>query len=216
VADQRNALAHVLWIGGGSCVGKTTLSRLLAGKYDLKIYNLDWHHVREHRQRPGPHVTQWERWSMDERWVLPSVPELLERTVAIWEEQFALVLQDLLALPTTRPIVAEGPGAFPWCVAPLLRSREQAVFLVPTAAVRDRVRAAREHGASRFDNQTSDPDRARSNLRQRDLLLNARLVAACQALGIRWIDVDEGLALDATLSLVEEHFRSHLPLTLNV
>ena len=76
------------------------------------------------------------------------------------------------------------------------------------------VRAAREHGASRFDNQTSDPDRARSNLRQRDLLLNARLVAACQALGLRWIDVDEGLALDATLSLVEEHFRSHLPLTL--
>jgi uridine kinase len=46
VAEQ---LAYVLWIGGGPCAGKTTLSRLLAGKYDFRIYNLDWHYTLEDR-----------------------------------------------------------------------------------------------------------------------------------------------------------------------
>src|SRR5437773_5002709 len=50
---MRARLAHVLWIGGGPQAGKTTLSRLLAGKWDLKIYNLDWHAVRDHDRRDG-------------------------------------------------------------------------------------------------------------------------------------------------------------------
>jgi adenylylsulfate kinase-like enzyme len=65
VDDVRKRLSHVLWIGGGPCVGKTTLARLLAGKYDLKIYNLDWHAVREHTLRPGTAAAAFARLSMD-------------------------------------------------------------------------------------------------------------------------------------------------------
>jgi len=135
--DVRARLSHVLWIGGGPRVGKTTLSRLLAGKWDLKIYNLDWHAVRDHDLRPGTAVAAFQRLSMDERWAVPSAVALLERSIALWEEGFVSVLEDLLALPTSRTIVAEGPGAFPWCVAPLLSSPRQAIFLVPTPERRD-------------------------------------------------------------------------------
>src|SRR2546428_146960 len=212
----RTALAHILWLGGGARTGKTTLSRLLAGKYDLKIYNLDWHQVRQHRERLDPvrhpFSLAWERATMDERWVLPNVEELVERTVASWTEGFGLVVEDLLGLPRSRMVLAEGPGAFPWCVAPLLTSPRQAIFLVPTPRFRDAVLARRLSGSTRgpFDG-TSDPELARASLRSRDLALATRISESCHALGLRCEEMNGSLDLAAAGALLEEHFRPYLP-----
>lgn len=216
MTDLRDALSHVLWIGGGPRVGKTTLSRLLAGKFDLKIYNLDWHQVREHHERSGEADAWWQQRSMDERWVQPSPQELLERSIAAWNEGFPLVLEDLLALPRSRPIVADGPGAFPWCVAPVVRSFRQAIFLVPTPELRDSVAARRSRGDPQFGDDTSDPERARSNIRTRDGLLGERIAQSCRELGLRCELMDGSRDLDDSLALLEEHFRPHLPATYNV
>ena len=214
---MRARLAHVLWIGGGPQAGKTTLSRLLAGKWDLKIYNLDWHAVREHAGRPGAAVTEFQRLSMDERWAVPSADQLLERSVTIWQDGFTLVLDDLLALPDSRSIIAEGPGAFPWCVAPLLSSAQQAIFLVPTPERREVV-ATRRWGSGQRERfpGIAERERALTNIRARDALLDARIVSSCAALGLRCERLDGSLDLDASLALVEDHFRDHLPTTPNV
>jgi hypothetical protein len=217
VEDVRARLAHVLWIGGGPCVGKTTLSRLLAGKWDLKIYNLDWHAVRAHELVRTPTIDAFRRLSMDDRWVAPSVDHLVARAIAIWEESFALVLDDLLALPRSRTIVAEGPGAFPWRVAPLISSSRQAIFLVPTRERRDIV-ASRRWGAGQLERFPGiiEHERALTNVSARDDLLDARIVSSCAELGLRCERIDGSLDLDASLALVEEHFREHLPATPNV
>src|SRR5947199_6261219 len=86
LSDLREALSHVLWIGGGPQAGKSTLSRLLAGKWDLKIYNLDWHQVREHVARAGPREHAFAALSMDARWAEPTPAALVERSVTIWED----------------------------------------------------------------------------------------------------------------------------------
>jgi hypothetical protein len=217
VVDLRQELSHVLWIGGGPQAGKTTLSRQLAGKYDLRIYNLDWHGPREHRERLGPRAAAFGRLSMDERWVHPSVADLVERSIAIWNESFRLVIDDLLALPRSRPILAEGPGAFPWCVAPLVRSPRQAIFLVPNGTVRGRV-AERRWGPgqiTRFGDTITDLPRALANVGARDAVIDERIVAACAELGLRCERIDGSLDLDASLELIEEHFRPRLPSTVN-
>jgi hypothetical protein len=218
VVDLRQELSHVLWIGGGPQAGKTTISRLLAGKYDLRIYNLDWHGARDHRSRSGPLAAAFSRLSMDERWVHPDVTELVDRSIAIWTERFALVLQDLLALPRSRTIIAEGPGAFPWCIAPLIRSPRQAVFLAPNGQVREQV-AERRWGigqTARFGDTITDLPRALSNLRARDALIDERIAASCAELGLRCERVDGSRDLDATLELIEDQLRPHLPETVNV
>ena len=219
---MRARLAHVLWIGGGPQAGKTTLSRLLAGKWDLKIYNLDWHAVREHAVpehalRPGSAARAFTRLSMDERWALPSPVEILERSIAVWQEGFALVVTDLLALPRSRTIVAEGPGAFPWSVAPLLSSAQQAIFLVPTRERRDIV-AERRWGTGQLERfpGIGDRERALINVSARDALLDARIVSSCAELGLRCERFDGSLDLDDSLALLEGHFREHLPATPNV
>jgi hypothetical protein len=219
VDDIRDRLAHVLWIGGAPNVGKTTLARLLAGKYDLKIYNSDWHHVREHRDRPGGLPAGWDELTMDQRWVHPSPRELADREIASWTARFPLVMEDLRALPDTRRIVAEGPSLFPWCVAPLVRSARQAIFLVPTPDFRKRVLARRHRDTplgERPDGRTSDPERARENIAGRDALLSARISASCDELGLRWVRVDGTCDLDDTIALLEQHFGPHLPSQPNV
>ncbi len=198
------------------------MSRLLAGKWDLKIYNLDWHAVREHAVpehalRPGTAAAAFTRLSMDERWAVPGPVALLERSIAVWQEGFALVLEDLLALPGSRTIVAEGPGAFPWCVAPLLSSARQAIFLVPTRERRDIV-AARRWGSGQLERFPGiiERERALTNVSARDALLDARIVSSCAELGLRCERLDGSLDLDDSLALVEDHFREHLPVTPNV
>lgn len=198
------------------------MSRLFAGKWDLKIYNLDWHAVRdhavpEHALRPGTAIAAFTRLSMDERWAVPSPVDLLERSIAVWQEGFALVLEDLLALPRSRTIVAEGPGAFPWRVAPLLSSTRQALFLVPTRERRD-IAAARRWGVGqqgRFPGIV-ERERALANVSARDALLDARIVSSCAELGLRCERLDGSLDLDDSLALVEDQFRGFLPATPNV
>jgi hypothetical protein len=217
VDDLRARLAHVLWIGGGPQAGKTTLSRLLAGKWDLKIYNLDWHSVHEPALRPGPEVAAFKRLSMDERWAVPSAFDLLKRSIAVWQEGFAVVIKDLLALPRSRTIVAEGPGALPWCVAPLLSSARQALFLVPTPERREIV-ASRRWGAGQVERFPGIVERehALKKVSARDVLLDARIMSSCADLGLRCERFDGSLDLDDSLALVEDHFRERLPATPNV
>ncbi len=214
---MRERLSHVLWIGGGPQAGKTTLSRLLAGKWDLKIYNLDWHAVREHDLRSRPAAAAFSRLSIDERWAVPTVQHLVERSIAIWQEGFALVLRDLMALPRSRTIVAEGPGAFPWCVAPVIRSPTQALFLVPTRDWRE-VAATRRWGRGQVARLPGIVDRegALANISARDEILDARIASSCAELGLRCEGVDGSRDLDASLDLLEEQFRPHLPRLPNV
>jgi len=217
LTDLRDALAHVLWIGGGPQAGKTTLSRLLAGKWDLKIYNLDWHGVREHETRPTPAIAAFAAQSMDERWALPEVADLVTRAIEFWESNFELVIGDLLAMPRGRTIVAEGPRALPWCVAPTIRSPRQAIFLVPTRERRETV-ATRRWGPGQIERFPGIKDRegALAKHAQRDALLDERIEASCRDLGLRCERVDGSRDLDASIALLEEQFGPYLPATPNV
>lgn len=217
VTELRDALSHVVWIGGGPQAGKSTLARLLAGKWDLKIYDLDWHLGREHRARAGPRASAFGRLSMDERWALPSVDALVARTTAIWEEVFGLVVEDLLALPSSRTVVAEGPGAPPWLVANVISTPRQAIFLVPNAAQRRNVEE-RRFGPGQIRRFPGIVDRATAlaKLRERDAILDARVIAACGDLDLRHEVIDGRTDLLETLGVVEDQFRRFLPSTPNV
>jgi hypothetical protein len=206
-------------VGGAPRVGKSTLCRLLAGKWDLKIYNFDWHNVREHRGRGGPASRWWDERTPNERWIVPSPEELLERSITSWEEDFALVIEDLRALPQDRTVLVDGPGAFPWLVGPNIEDPRQAIFLIPT---RERWQAVFDRrwrdlpADSRFGHDTSNQEMATRKLRERDFGLAARIARSCTELGLRSVELDGSLDLDDSIALLEEHFRPHLLAVPNV
>jgi len=215
--DLRESLSHVLWIGGGPQAGKTTLSRFLAGKWDLRIYNLDWRGVHVLGDRQGPKVTAFKELSMDERWAVPAPSDMAVRDIATWEERFEVVVEELTQLSRERIIVAEGPGAFPWLVAPLISSPRQAIYLVPTPARRDAV-AQRRWGSGQIQRFPGivDRERAVTKVADRDVLIDARIVASCRELGLRCEMVDGSRDLDASLAMIEDQFSPYLPATPNV
>jgi hypothetical protein len=204
-------LAHLLWIGGAPDAGKTTIARLLAERRHWQWYSCD-SHTQNHIARADP--TQLPATyaklgkSIDQRWVQPTPAELLRAIVAINEERFPLILADLRALPARPMILVEGPSLHPQLVAPLLTSRHQAVWLVPTeefalasVARRDKLRGS---------DRSSDPERYRRNVLERNRLFAGYIRREVAAQGGALIEVDGAQTVEEVAQRVAEHFAPYL------
>jgi adenylylsulfate kinase-like enzyme len=53
MADLKDQLAHILWMGGSPCSGKTSIADLLADQYSLVVYHVD-EMFDEHQRRVRP------------------------------------------------------------------------------------------------------------------------------------------------------------------
>ncbi len=201
-------LAHVLWIGGSPAAGKSTIARMLAREYGLTLYDFDRHepvHVERRMAAASlyPAYTSFLALTMDQRWLLRSADEMAAQVIALWTERFRLVVDDLRALPTTSPIVAEGPGLFPNCVQPVIADANQAIWLVPTPAFCRTVRLKRD--ADAFVD-TSNPAQALDNLIERDILLAAHVKRRAVDLDVTVLEVDGATSIDEMATKVERHF----------
>jgi 2-phosphoglycerate kinase len=199
-------LRHVRWIGGGSGAGKSTIARRLAADYGLHLYSCDpmqAEHTRRSNPANHPLLHDFLAMDMDERWV-NRPPAVMAKTFHGFQgEGFDLILEDLLALPEAPPILAEGYKLLPQLVSPLLTGPNQAVWLVPTPQFR---RAALEMRGSTWDipRQTSNPERALSNLLARDELFSDEVIKQAAALQLRVIEVDGSLGVDEAMQRVAE------------
>jgi len=114
-------LSHILWIGGSPCAGKSSITRLLAQQYNLQTYSCDDHYEAHlNRAAPDKHPLMSNAAGMtwNEVWMRP-IETLITRELAFYREEFEMVIEDLLALPRTTPIIAEGAALLPECVSPL-------------------------------------------------------------------------------------------------
>jgi 2-phosphoglycerate kinase len=197
-------LEHVVWIGGGSAAGKSTVARRLADEYGLQLYATDdemSRHAAALTADQAPYLARFMAMTMDERW-LDRSPELMLDTFPWFRgEGFDLIVEDLLRTPSATPVVAEGFRLLPHLVAPLLTDIHKAVWLLPTPAFR---RAAIESRGTTWDiaGRTSRPPRALENLLARDRLFTERLGGEARRLGLHVVPVDIGTTRDALVSHV--------------
>jgi hypothetical protein len=170
----REALSHVLWIGGATDTGKTTISQTVAERYGFQVYHYD-RHDRSQMERLAQRFPRYRAFleaSLDERWVIPEPEELLRFLLCSFQDRFPLVVEDLLELPRDPMIVAEGFGFTPELLSPVLSSRHQAVWLVPSEEFKWASMERRKKPS--FRDQVSDPQRATRNVFLRDMLLAQR------------------------------------------
>jgi hypothetical protein len=214
VLNLKAALAHVLWIGGATESGKTSVARALAEQHGLQEYHFDLYdrtHPPGHWARIDParhpHMQATRVDDPDWMWVDTSPAELVERWMGTAPERFQLTVEDLLALPAERPIVAEGYGFTPALVRPLLTSTTQAMWLVSTDDFKRATYARRGKGA--FAN-TRDPARARANHIGRDLLLGEYIREQARNLGLSVLEIDGGQTLEGIVALVDAHFAAYM------
>ena len=186
-----DTFAHVYWIGGSPCAGKSTVAQALADRYNLHYYPCDaW--FAEHQRRADathqPTLQHLATLSCDEIW-LPPVAEQVARVQTIYQEEFALILDDLRILPSERPILAEGAALMPPLVLPYLLERRQAIWLTPTPAFQ-RTHYARRPWIHDVLQECTDATQAFQNWMARDEAYAAWIKEQALVADLRLLQVD--------------------------
>lgn len=201
---SERALDYVLWIGGGSGAGKTSIARAISRRHDVALYAAD---ARGYAHLARATGSDRPAESPDERWLVPLPEELAARFLAAAAELFPLVLEDLAALAGDTLVVAEGPTLLPDLVHPYLASPAHALFLVPTDAFSERLLTQRGGGRNLG---TSDPARAHAALLARNRILRRTILERARALVLPVLEVDGFLTVEEVGRLVADRFRSVL------
>jgi 2-phosphoglycerate kinase len=204
----RKRLRHVYWLGGGSGAGKSTIARHLTTKHSLRLYSTDdamADHGRRYHPEDCPFLTAFKKMSMDERWVDRSPQTMFETFHWFRGEGFGLIIEDLLKLPPDEGVIAEGFRLLPQLVKPLLDRPGQAVWLIPTPEFR---LAALESRGTLWSiaKKTSNPERALSNLLERDRLFTAYLLEMAEQTNVPTITVDSLVTESALENRVAAQF----------
>lgn len=196
-------LRHVYWIGGGSCAGKSTIARRIAAEHGLQLYITDdvmADHAKRSTPADCPLLHKFIAMNMDQRWVNRSPAEMLETFHWFRGEGFSMIVEDVLGLPREPALIVEGFRLLPHLVKPLLAARNHAVWLLPTPEFRQAV------ANWEFIGKTSDPERARRNLLERDAMFTQRVCEEAQHLGLNTIDIDLTITDDEVAGKVTKAF----------
>lgn len=208
------SLRHVLWIGGATDSGKTSVADALGERHGLQVYHYDLYdresfpgHWARATSEDQPAMTATRVGDWNWMWVDTTPDELVQRWRETTPERFALTLEDLRALPAHPPILTEGYGFTPELVAPLLASPHQAIWLVSTEEFKRATYERRGKGAFAG---TRDPTRARRNHIERDLLLAELIRQEAQQRKLTILQIDGGRPLVEIANLVDAHFEPYL------
>lgn len=198
-SDRRaDALSHVRWIGGGSGAAKSTTAQRLAKRHRALVYDTDAvmsDHAARCASRDCPKLANFKRMTMDKRWVERSPKKMLLTFHWFAGEGFQFIVDDLLALPNDRLVIAEGFRLLPLLVAPLLQDKQYAIWLLPTPAFRQHAFDARNTTWD-IPRKTRNAARARANILERDALFTDRLRDEVSGLGLHALTVDGAQSAD--------------------
>jgi hypothetical protein len=201
-------LAHVIWMGGSPCAGKSSIAESLSSKYHLYFYRCD-DHFQEHQSRiipdkhPAFHTLTGLTW--DQIWMRP-VPIQVAAEIDIYREEFGMIVEDLLALPKSIPILAEGAALLPDCVSEILLNRRQAIWIVPTEPFQ-RTHYARRTWIHEILSQCRDPRQAFQNWMDRDVAFAKWVAERAAELELELITVNGALTIVQNTEIVEKHFQ---------
>jgi 2-phosphoglycerate kinase len=208
--ELRMALSTVLWIGGAPDTGKTTISQIIAKRHGFQIYNYDQHDQSqlELLSQTIPRYHTFLESSLEERWVNSKPKGLLNFLLMSFQDRFPLVIEDLLSLPREPIIIAEGFGLTPRLLSTMILSKFQAIFLVPTKRFK-KILMEKRHKPS-FRNEIRDPDSAKRNIYQRDILLGEEVKVQATSCGLVVYEVDGTHSIEKISKLIEQHFERYL------
>lgn len=207
--DHFSTLRNALWIGGGQWAGKTTVAGILSDRFGLTHYHYDYHDSRGHwDRRTAARCRRGETPAAAE--VKGTPEEAAADAIEAFRERFVFVQDDLRALQSPRPILADGWGLRPELVAAVTSDLRRMVVLVPTEEFRQ-LQIGRLPRAARPSWAAGDPEAAQRHRVARDRLVAADAVRSARRLGVRVIEVDGSRDADGVAGLVADGFAEFLP-----
>jgi hypothetical protein len=198
--------AHIYWIGGSPCAGKSSIADALIKKHGCVLYRCDeayYKHCELVTAEQQPAFHRLIHLSSEELWMRPVSQQVAEE-IALYHEEFALILDDLSAYPPTQPVLVEGVALLPACVSPLLAHPGRAIWIVPTGEFQMRHYRQRTW-AKDVVKACCNPELAFLNWMQRDIAFadHVKQEATQQALPL--LVVDGQRSLEENIVWAEQH-----------
>jgi 2-phosphoglycerate kinase len=197
----------VYWIGGAPCSGKSSIARLLGEQFGMHVYHGDdpfYDHVDAADPHTQPHLHRLRAFTWEWLFMRP-VPEQVADEIAIYREEFALILDDVRGLRGAEPLLMEGAALMPALIAPLLPSSTHAIFLIPTSAFQ-RATYAQRPWRQELLAQCADPQQAWENWMERDEQFGEVVAAQARAASLPVLIVDGQRTLQENALAVATHF----------
>lgn len=201
-------LAHVYWIGGSPCAGKSSIVSRLQEQTELTYYECDLafgRHAQAVDQDTAPALFKVTHMAWEELWMRP-VETLLRDVLQVYHEEWKLIVDDLLALPADRPIVAEGAALMPDLVHGVLSDPRQAIWVIPSEAFQREVYPQRGAWVNEILDQCSQPEQALRNWMDRDVAFARQVTTRARDLGLAVLAVDGERSIDENAAIVAAHF----------
>ncbi len=193
--------AHVRWLGGSACAGKSNAARALAAAHGLIHYSCD-EQFEAHRRRASrerhPAFCRLMDLPVEELWAPPAEIQVRD-LLAFYEDEFSLVLEDLREL--RGPVLAEGVGLLPARVAAVLADPRRACWLIADPAFR-RSHYPRRAAMAELLGPCSDPQAAFETWMARDDEIARRLEAEAAALALPVVLVNGALSEAETAAML--------------
>ncbi len=188
---KKTNVPFIYWLGGSPCSGKSTIAELLAERYNLYYFNCDAafdRHLQASDPAAQPTLHRLHTMSSDVIWLAP-VAEQVARVIAIYREEFPLLLDALATLPSDRPILAEGAALMPELVVQTLAWTKRSAWVVPTPAFQQTQYAQRPWVADVLKD-CRDPAQAFANWMARDVAFAEYVTTTTSTQGLPLLYVD--------------------------
>jgi len=200
-------LKNVYFIAGTPCGGKTTVSRALAKKYNIPVYDID-ERFPEHQAMSNPQSqpAMNKDFRDADEFFGRSVEEYKAWLLQNTREQLDFVLLDLMRMSKDQIVLCDchltleqaAQVTDPGHVAFMLRK--------PVNLVDEYCNRPDHQGFSDFIHSATDFEKAKATCNETLLSLNAKYYEDVKASGYFYVDRADGLSVDETMALTAKHF----------
>ncbi|MBM7787527.1 hypothetical protein [Tenggerimyces flavus] len=189
------------------------MARILARRHGITAYHCDFANAHGHQDRKlAGQVRNGEQphdFDPEQHWVRSTPEEMAASVLTGFQRGFDWVLDDLRALVSGRPILAEGWALRPELVAPIVDDRRRMLVMVPSEEFRQH-QLKNLPRAGELKLGLSDPELGQHNRLARDRLVAEDVVAEARAYGIRVLEVSGTRDAEEIANDVEDHFAPYL------
>jgi hypothetical protein len=200
-------LKNVYFVTGNPCGGKTTISRALAKRHHLPVYDVDEQFDRHLSiSDPSLQPAMNRKFANADAFFGRTVEEYRQWLLDNTREQLEFVLLDLMRLSQHGKVICD-------CHLTLEQAERftdpaRIVFLLkePSNIIEDYCNRPDHQGFNHFINSASDPAKAKATCNETLRSLNADFYRAVKGSEYFWVERTPESTVQKTTHLVEEHF----------
>lgn len=200
-------LKNVYFITGTPCGGKTTISRELAKKHHLMLYDIDEQFERHQKISTSDFQPSMNKVFKDaDEFFGRTVEEYKQWLIDTTREQLDFVLLDLIRLSQNQIVLCDCHLTVE--EADKLTEPSRIVFLIkePSKLVDDYCNRADHQGFNNYINSTSDVEKAKALCNETLKSINVKRCEMIKASKYFWLERNESSTVAETTKKVERHF----------